>query len=69
MKSNNNALLQIEIISSKALQLNTVALVAQENGLEGINPQSTESLLGLISELSHDIIHLAESIVNGCDHA
>lgn len=69
MKSNNNALLQVEIISSKALQLNTVALVAQENGLEGVNSHSTESLLGLISELSQDIIYLAESIVNGDDHA
>jgi len=50
----------VEEIKTKAYQLDSISIVAQSGDLDGLNPEITENLFGLISDLSKEILTLAE---------
>jgi hypothetical protein len=50
----------IEEIKTKAYQLDSISIIAQSSNLDGLNPEITENLFRLISDLSKEILILAE---------
>lgn len=59
--SNKNKRLGLtEEIKTKAYQLDSISIIAQGGDLDGLNSEITENLFGLMSNLSREIIELAE---------
>jgi hypothetical protein len=50
----------VEKIKTKAYQLDSISIVAQSGDLDGLNPEITENLFGLMGDLSKEILTLAE---------
>ncbi|RHW75778.1 hypothetical protein [Colwellia sp. RSH04] len=53
----------IEVITSKADQINVIASVAQQGSIEELNADKIESLFGLIMQISKDISLIANQSV------
>jgi hypothetical protein len=54
----------IEEIKTKAHQLDSISIIAQGSDLDGLNSEVTENLFGLMSNLSKDILVLADDSFN-----
>jgi len=54
----------IEEIKTKAYQLDSISVISQSSDLDGLNSEITENLFGLMSNLSKEILVLAEDTFN-----
>lgn len=50
----------LELLITKANQLKVISLIAQEGHVEELSSEETTNLFGLISEISREIVLLAE---------
>jgi hypothetical protein len=54
----------IEEIKTKAHQLDSISIIAQASDFDGLNSEVTDNLFGLMSNLSKDILILADDSFN-----
>ena len=64
MNNKHERIAAIEQIQTKAYQLDSVSLIAQEGRVQELNSERIEYLFGLIGELSRDIANLADFSLN-----
>jgi len=54
----------IEDIKTKAYQLDSISLIAQGGSVDGLDSEIIENLFGLMSNLSREILTLAENSIS-----